>query len=472
MKTKYKVIAIGSGPGSSVAASEIANKGIEVLMLEMGNDFRETSFTEYSTDEIASKYKNAGQTVSLGNSIINYAEGMCLGGGSEVNSGLYHRCPEFILEKWESENGFKVSKLELQKAYESIEKNISVSFMPKNKIPKASNFLLNGANKLGWECKEIPRWHKYSGGTGEKQGMSKNFIPQFVRAGGQLICNCEVLKIIKLQKNKFLIRALRNKNEILELECEFLILGCGAISSPSLLRKSGIKKNIGKGLQMHPSFKFTAEFDEEVNFENMGVPVHQIKEFSPNISMGCSISSRPHIGLGLIENDSKELINRWRNMASYYVMISPASRGFVANLPYFKSPFVFYNLIKEDQKTLRRGINLLGEVLFASGAISLYPSMVNAKKILNLNSLNSMVSSTAFSNFNLMTIHLFGSIPIGGEKKYFPTSPNGRLWEDNRILIADSSMLCGSPSVNPQGTIMALSKINSQQFLNQFKNEY
>ena len=31
MKTKYKVIAIGSGPGSSVAASEIANKGIEVL---------------------------------------------------------------------------------------------------------------------------------------------------------------------------------------------------------------------------------------------------------------------------------------------------------------------------------------------------------------------------------------------------------------------------------------------------------
>ena len=153
-------------------------------MLEMGNDFRETSFTEYSTDEIASKYKNAGQTVSLGNSIINYAEGMCLGGGSEVNSGLYHRCPEFILEKWESENGFKVSKLELQKAYESIEKNISVSFMPKNKIPKASNFLLNGANKLGWECKEIPRWHKYSGGTGEKQGMSKNFIPQFVRREG------------------------------------------------------------------------------------------------------------------------------------------------------------------------------------------------------------------------------------------------------------------------------------------------
>ena len=74
MKTKYKVIASGSGPGSSVARSEIANKGIEVLMLEMGNDFRETSFTEYSTDEIASKYKNAGQTVSLGNSIINYAE--------------------------------------------------------------------------------------------------------------------------------------------------------------------------------------------------------------------------------------------------------------------------------------------------------------------------------------------------------------------------------------------------------------
>ena len=81
-------------------------------------------------------------------------------------------------------------------------------------------------------------------------------------------------------------------------------------------------------------------------------------------------------------------------MASYW-MISPASRGFVANLPYFKSPFVFYNLIKEDQNPPKRNKSSC-EVLFASGAISLYPSMVNAKKILNLNALNSMVSRQHF----------------------------------------------------------------------------
>ena len=43
---------------------------------------------------------------------------------------------------------------------------------------------------------------------------------------------------------------------------------------------------------MHPTIKVIAEFDEIVNFKNMGVPVHQVKEFSPLISFGCSISSK------------------------------------------------------------------------------------------------------------------------------------------------------------------------------------
>ena len=84
---------------------------------------------------------------------------------------------------------------------------------------------------------------------------------------------------------------------------KYLFLCGGAISSPFLLKSSGIYNNVGKTLQMHPTIKVIAEFDEIVNFKNMGVPVHQVKEFSPLISFGCSISSKNHIALAMLDND-------------------------------------------------------------------------------------------------------------------------------------------------------------------------
>ena len=49
------------------------------------------------------KYRNGGQTVALGANKIAYVEGRCVGGGSEINSGLYHRTPPEILETWRKE---------------------------------------------------------------------------------------------------------------------------------------------------------------------------------------------------------------------------------------------------------------------------------------------------------------------------------------------------------------------------------
>ena len=37
------------------------------------------------------KYVNAGVNTTFGNCKITYVEGSTFGGGSEVNSGLYHR---------------------------------------------------------------------------------------------------------------------------------------------------------------------------------------------------------------------------------------------------------------------------------------------------------------------------------------------------------------------------------------------
>ena len=180
MNKKFKIIIIGSGPGACVPAYMFAEKGLDVLMIEKGTNSSIHDVNSFSCDEINKKYKNAGMTVAYGKTLINYAEGSCVGGGSEVNSGLYHRIPESILKKWEQKNKFNFDKSFLNESYTDIEKLINVSLMHKSNDQRASLKLKEGCDNLNWDCSEIPRWYKYdSNGKGIKQSMTETLIPRW-----------------------------------------------------------------------------------------------------------------------------------------------------------------------------------------------------------------------------------------------------------------------------------------------------
>ena len=107
-------------------------------------------------------YNHGGLSLSVGNQIINYVEGSCVGGGSEINSGLYHRTPEKVLDHWKEKYeliGSDSNKLE--KYFTTVEQALCISYSTDGQIPKASLKLEDGANKLGWKVEEVPRWFKY-----------------------------------------------------------------------------------------------------------------------------------------------------------------------------------------------------------------------------------------------------------------------------------------------------------------------
>ena len=131
--------------------------------------------------------------------------------------------------------------------------------MPKNSVPLSSLLLKQGSDSLGWNCSEVPRWFKYDDNKiGKKQSMSETYIPDFLDCGGSFLPDSEVINISKNKKNDYSIFVKRKNKEVEEFTCEFIVLSAGSINSPNILKKSGLKdKKIGKGLKMHPSFKFT-----------------------------------------------------------------------------------------------------------------------------------------------------------------------------------------------------------------------
>ena len=64
-----------------------------------------------------------------------------------------------------------------------------------------------------------------------------------------------------------------------------------------------------------------------------------------------------------------------------------------------------------------------------------------------------------------MTVHLVGSCPMGERRDRCAVDSFGRVHDVAGLHIADASILCSAPGVNPQGTIMALARRNALAFL-------
>ena len=147
-------LVIGSGPSGAITAKLLFESGFEVEMIESGENFSQVKMNPFSNDEMLSQYWAKGMTVMLGWPKINYVAGRCLGGGSEVNSGFYHRTPKTILDFWDKK--FQLETSSLDEHFDSIERSLNVGLMPKEKIPQASRNFFMGPNLWDGIVKKYP----------------------------------------------------------------------------------------------------------------------------------------------------------------------------------------------------------------------------------------------------------------------------------------------------------------------------
>jgi hypothetical protein len=464
----FDTVVIGSGPGGSITAALLAESGIHVALIEQGKSLSLSSCKPYSQEELIQKYKHSGITFALGNPKINYVEGFCAGGGSEINSGLYHRTPLHILDYWKNNYGvINLDNSKLESFFIKNELETCVSFMPKNLLPKASLLLEQGAINLGWKSIEVPRWVMYKkDGSSIKQSMSQTFLPRAISSGCSFYGETKILRIQRKNK-RWLLKCINlHSSSSFEIESKNIFVCCGAIATAHILKKNNLSSEAGKSLKMHPSLKIIARFTEKVNDLNMGVPVHQVKEFSPDISLGCSISTPPYLHLGMknIHNGHGLVQKYWESMAIYYAMTAEGS-GAIRNIPFMNDPLITYNLGKNGVMNLINGFLRLGECLFEAGAIELYPVINNSYPIKNLAELRDFAKKITPERLNLMTIHLFSSCPMGENRDLCLADSYGKVYGQDGLYVNDASLLCTAPTVNPQGTIMMLSRRNTEQFI-------
>src|SRR5205085_7077079 len=192
------ILVIGSGAGGATTAATLAAAGRSVMIVEEGPWVDPDAVEPFSLEEMVLKYRHRGSCATLGAPPIAYAEGRCVGGSTEINSGLWHRLPSYLTDEWRETYRIEHFTDDVLDRYAvEVERAQSVSSLPVAPPPSSAT-LERGAAKLGWRAVEFPRVFKFDHqGRGVKQTMARTMIPRAVEHGAEVVPDTRVLKLLR-----------------------------------------------------------------------------------------------------------------------------------------------------------------------------------------------------------------------------------------------------------------------------------
>lgn len=482
-RIRCEILVIGAGAGGSTVAARLAAAGCDVVMVEEGPFITRDKRSSTAPGAFSQQWRNGGLNAAIGASPVAYAEGRCVGGGTEINSAIFQRPADELLDHWGRRYGIEqFSAAALAPYYDRADATVNASRDRRSDIGAHGDKLMQAARAMNWKVSQVERAQSHCVGTnfcvfgcptGAKQSMTEAVIPGALDAGVRLIAECRIQRLV-MKKSRCLgasgvATGHDGRCHEVSFEAEAVFCCAGAINTPALLRRSGIRRNIGNTLRMHPTLKVTAVFDETIDAHLSTLPQFAVTEFLPERRFGGSFFQPAFFALALGEDWERRghLLREFRQAGTYYVMVRSSGKGRVRALPGLPDPVVTFSLPEAEKTQLASDAALLAEALFAVGAKQVFPGIHGHSGWASASEarLAREGEKLAHSSCDLMTIHLFSSCPPGEDPAVSGTDSYGRVHGLDNVYCADASQIPEAPGVNPQATVMALADRNADAFL-------
>lgn len=482
-----EVVVIGTGAGGGAFAAELAEAGVEVVMLEEGGYFRTQDFNTDASETIRKLYRNAGAMLALGKPNVFFAEGRCVGGSTVVNAGISWRTPERILKRWAWEVGLdEITPEAMTPYFEKVEERVHVAPQDELTYGADSWLLKDGAERLGYRWMPVKRNQKLCVGTnncvlgcptGAKQSVLVTYVPRALRAGARLYSDCRVRRILhdKRRASGVLAELLSADGQVsgeLEVRADHVVVCGGATQTPVLLKRSKVPDRygqIGQNLFLHPNAKVIGIFDQEVVAWQGAIQGVQVTEFmEEGLMFGTTFVPPTMIAMSLPYwgREAAAMMEHFNHMVSAGVLVEDTDSIGRVRPGMGGDAHLTYSLGERDFRTLQRGVAILSEIYFAAGARKVLLPYHNLTELRSVDELKRIFDpALTAADMEVLTVHAMGTARMGSDPKRSVVDGWGWLHGLENLQVADASLFPTPIGVNPQITIMALATRNARRFL-------
>jgi choline dehydrogenase-like flavoprotein len=470
------VVIVGSGAGGAVAAKELAESGLKVIVLEEGEHFDRRDFTGSPPERLRRFYRGNGLTFTIGVPTISLPIGRGVGGSTLINSGTCFRTPDFVLDSW------GMDRAELEPWFEGVEETLSVAAVGADIMGANGEVMDRGRRELGYSGGPIRRNAHGCHGSGvcafgcpldAKLGMHVTYLPMAARAGARIISGCRVDGLVMAGGRAVGVRGsivdpetgAVQRDARFEVRAQRVVLAAGAVYTPVMLQRQGLansSRQVGRNLRIHPGCGVLGVFDHDLYAWKGVMQSYYVDEKLRDGILVEATYPPPGVGysaggVGGKGSDLKDFLARYRQTAAAGLIISDSGTGRVRATP-GGGMLITYNLSADDLRKTLEGIRLTTEIYLAAGAQQVHTLLPGLPAISKLEELSWITEGKwTAADLKLSAYHPMGTCRMGNDTRSSVVDEFGRAHDVPGLVITDASVLPGSTYVNPQITIMALS---------------
>jgi choline dehydrogenase-like flavoprotein len=489
------VAIVGSGAGGSVAATLLAEAGLDVVVLEAGPYMDRGSYPEEPMAALAALYRDGGLTIAEGRPAIPTPVGRAVGGTTVINSGTCFRAPDDLLARWRAERGIEWAT-EMAPDYAQGEEMLDVTEVDPERMGRNGQILMEAAEAMGVshhplsrnagrcsQCSSCPQGCRLDA----KRAAHVSYLPRAVAAGARIRSGVEVSEIVFDGERA---TGLRGRSGVAwhqngtatherangdgsgrryELRARrAVVLAGGAFGTPELLLRSGFRSpsgQLGRNLRIHPACWVGARFEDEVRGWDGVMQSYAVDEWKHRGLLLEATFTPLAFGAQWLPGTGaahQERILAYDRIASTGVHLSDTSSGRVG-LASDGSLRITYKLTRDDAERLTFGIARASELFHAAGATEVYPQIAGIPTI-DANGIAELDRKAPSAHrLRLEAFHPMGTAAMDASPERGVVGTDGAVHGARDLYIADGSLFPSSIGVNPMMTIIAMaSRVSSQ----------